>query len=125
MQLTRMNTAQTNAYTRDQLMAMRARRGALPGNIEIPSNVLNRIQQQVVERVVEQPVARRLNFDNISDTFAEALVSEVDARVESRQRMELPPIFRNQNADINDNEVRFGSLNSEPLEPLEPETPER
>lgn len=122
MQLTRINTAQTNAYTRDQLMAMRMRRGALPGNIEIPNNVLNRIQQQVVERVVEQPVARRLNFDNLSDTFAEALVSEVDARVESRQRMELPPIFRSQNADINDNEVRFGSLNSEPLEP---ETPER
>lgn len=121
MQLTRINTAQTNAYTRDQLMAMRMRRGALPGNIEIPNHILNRIQQQVVERVVEQPVARRLNFDNLSDTFAEALVSEVDARVESRQRMELPPIFRSQNADINDNEVRFGSLNSEPLEPENPE----
>jgi len=107
MQLTRMNTVQTNAYTRDQLMAMRARRGALPGNIEIPSNVLNRIQQQVVERVVEQPVARRLNFDNIP--------------VESRPRVELPPIFISDNADINDNEVRFGSLNSEPLEPENPE----
>lgn len=103
MQLTRTIPIQTNTYTRDQLMAMRARRGALPGNIEIPNNVLNRIQQHVVE----QPVARRLNFDNIP--------------VESRPRVELPPIFVSESADTNDNEIRFGSLNSEPLEPENPE----
>jgi len=102
MQLTNTTPAHSTTYSRNQLMAMRMRRGALPGIIEIPSNVLNRIHQHTTEH----PVARRLNFDNI----------HVEPRVE------LPPIFISDNADVNDNEVRFGSLNSEPLEP---ETPQR
>jgi hypothetical protein len=101
MQLTNTN----NGYTRDQLMAMRMRRGAI--SIEIPANVLNSINNHVVQ---EEPVARRLNFDNI----------QVEAQ-ELLRRAWLPPIFISDGADINDNEVRLGSLNWQPMEEEEPQ----
>jgi hypothetical protein len=110
MQLT--NTvvnAQPNGYTRDQLIAMRMRRGAI--SVEIPTNVINRINNHVVQ---EEPVARRLNFDNIQ-------VERSEPQPLHRTITELPPIFISDGADINDNEVRFGGLDWQPLEEEEPQ----
>jgi len=105
MQLTNtVANTQINGYTRDQLMAMRMRRGAV-SNVQIPNNILNRINNHVVE---SQPVARRLDFSTVQ--------VEVQPRI-----TELPPIFVSDGEDINDNEVRFGGLNWQPLEEEEPQ----
>lgn len=106
MQLTRPIVAQETGYTRDQLIAMRMRRGAI--SVEIPSNVLNRINNHVVQ---SEPVARRLNFDNVQG----------ESQPLRRTMTELPPIFVSDGADVNDNEVRFGGLNWQPLEEEEPQ----
>lgn len=81
---------QRTAYSRNALMEMR--RHAIP-QINIPSDIINRIQ----ENTRPTPVARRLDFDSVG-------------------RVGLPAFFVDPAADINDNEVRYGSLDSETLE---------
>lgn len=92
-QITMQPTNQRTTYSRNALMSMR--RNAAP-HISIPSDILDRIQENTTPD--NRPsVARRLDFDSVG-------------------RVALPSFFVNPAADINDNEVRYGSLDSETLE---------